>query len=185
MQKEVHPLDMQDGSRKQTPLHEAIRLQHHDNINASAAAKDQAFDIIKEIAAARPQTLYQVNGSSDPPCTYARDAVLFFTSGKHYMESAVRNLPLLRIRTNTGSGSDVINGSSNIFFITHTLYAEKEPSLDLSDLNHSSHNSEAFARGLTKFAKPDGIARDLEFEEILLYEILPELQLLPEGAYTT
>ena len=71
-QKKVHLLDKQDGGRKATPLHEAIYLLYQDNLDASGFAKNQAESIISTIIDARPQTLYQVDGSGDPPYSFAR-----------------------------------------------------------------------------------------------------------------
>ena len=51
----------------------------------------------------------------------------------------------------------------------------------MSDFNYSSHDFDFFIRDLTKYAKPDSLARDLQFEKTLLYVTLPDLELLLES----
>ena len=70
--KKVHLLEKQDGVGRETPLHEAIHLMHQENFEATAIAKKNALEIVREIINARPQTLCQVNGNGDPPYSYAR-----------------------------------------------------------------------------------------------------------------
>lgn len=50
----------------------------------------------------------------------------------------------------------------------------------MSDFNQSSHDFNQFVKHLHEYAKPNSVARDLLFEETLLYVYLPDLQLLPD-----
>ena len=107
------------------------------------------------------------------------------------MESKVRlaHLSLLRSLWCLASSTLKMNGQPQVISYRHsTMFSigsisciEKEIYLDLSDFNHSSHDFDLFIRDLTKYAKPNSVARDLEFEKTLLYVTLPDLQLLPEN----